>query len=93
MESNADVEERTKFVQSLLTNVNIDLPPAIVIDVGTISGSGWAVVEANPAFGSEIYRCDPMPVLPVLARSIVSMQRITQSDRKWIIQREGDVSV
>jgi len=34
-----------------------------VIDVGIISGFGWAVVEANPAFASGIYGCDPERVL------------------------------
>ncbi len=38
-----------------------------VIDVGLIRGFGWAVVEANPAFGSGIYGCDPERVLPVVA--------------------------
>lgn len=34
-----------------------------VIDVGEIAGFGWAVVEANPAFASGIYGCDPERVL------------------------------
>lgn len=40
---------------------------AIVIDVGIIRDFGWAVVEANPAFGSGIYGCDPEQVLKVIS--------------------------
>ena len=36
-----------------------DLPRAIVVDVGEIDGRGWAVVEANPAWSSGLYACDP----------------------------------
>lgn len=38
----------------------------VVLDIGTISGRGWAVVEANAAWGSGIYGCDPMEVLGVI---------------------------
>jgi hypothetical protein len=38
-----------------------------VLDVGIISDFGWAVVEANPAFGSGIYGCDPLQVLQVVS--------------------------
>lgn len=40
---------------------------AVVIDVGILRGFGWAVVEANPAFGSGIYGCDPEVVLKVIS--------------------------
>lgn len=38
-----------------------------VLDVGIIENRGWAVVEANPAFGAGIYGCDPEKVLKVVA--------------------------
>ncbi|HNB74240.1 MAG TPA: hypothetical protein PLS70_24185 [Acidobacteriota bacterium] len=47
----------------------------MVIDVGVISGKGWAVVEANAAFGSGIYGCDPAQVLPVLAEASCHMSQ------------------
>lgn len=43
-----------------------------VLDVGTIAGFGWAVVEANPAFGSGIYGCDPLQVLQVVRCAFVN---------------------
>lgn len=39
---------------------------AIVVDVGEIFGRGWAVIEANAAWGSGIYGCDPGRVLDVI---------------------------
>ncbi len=40
---------------------------AVVIDIGIIRGFGWAVVEANPAFGAGIYGCDAEKVLQVIS--------------------------
>lgn len=45
------------------------LPPAVVLDVGVIAGRGWAVIEANPAFGCGLYGCDATEVLKVLQRA------------------------
>ncbi len=39
----------------------------VVVDVGIIHDFGWAVVEANPAFGSGIYGCDAEKVLEVVS--------------------------
>lgn len=39
----------------------------VVVDVGLIRGADWAVIEANPAFASGIYGCDPQKVLSVVA--------------------------
>lgn len=46
------------------------LPRAVVIDVGEIEGKGWAVIEANPAWGSGLYGCDPDAVLDVLTACV-----------------------
>lgn len=45
------------------------LPRSVVIDTGFIEGGGWAVVEANPSWGSGIYGCDPEQVLTVIAQA------------------------
>jgi hypothetical protein len=50
----------------------IKLPPAYALDVGQIAGRGWAVVEANAAWGSGIYGCEPAKILPVLQMSVVN---------------------
>ena len=47
----------------------VELPAAVALDVGQIAGRGWAVVEANSAWASGLYGCDPMKILPVLRRA------------------------
>lgn len=41
--------------------------PACVVDVGRLTDGTWAVVEANPCWGSGLYGCDSDAVLDVLA--------------------------
>jgi ATP-grasp domain, R2K clade family 2 len=43
--------------------------PAFVLDVGVIKNRGWAVVEANAAWGAGIYNCDPELVIDVVQRA------------------------
>lgn len=66
LSTDAEDAEVTEFVQTLLTDLRVELPRAIVIDVGVIEGRGWAVVELNAAWGSGTYGCDPDAVLDVL---------------------------
>ncbi|MBC7820124.1 MAG: ATP-grasp domain-containing protein [Planctomycetaceae bacterium] len=63
--------EVSSFVGALLADPRVELPRAIVIDVGMIEGRGWAVVELNAAWGSGTYGCDPDVVLDVLRFSAV----------------------
>ncbi|MEM0997346.1 MAG: ATP-grasp domain-containing protein [Bacteroidota bacterium] len=42
------------------------LPDCVVIDTGYIRGKGWAVIEANPIWGSGLYGSDPARVLETL---------------------------
>jgi len=57
------------FAQRVLQIKSVQFPPAFVLDVGYIKDQGWAVVEANAAWGSGIYGCDPSMVLKVLKRA------------------------
>lgn len=68
------------FLEILLEDVIVDIPPAVVIDVGHIRGRGWAVVEANPAWASGLYDCDPVAVLKVLKRACAG----TYADARWV---------
>ncbi len=80
------VEERSAAeacVEQLLAEV--PAPPAVVIDVGLIEGRGWAVVEANSAFGAGVYGCDPERVLEVLARACVPRHELGESDATWAL--------
>lgn len=63
------------FASGVLADAAVEIPEAIVLDVGVIADRGWAVVELNAAWGSGIYGCDPEEVLRVL-------QRATQRSRQ-----------
>jgi hypothetical protein len=54
------------FVSALLADERVDLPRATVVDVGYITGLGWACVEQNAAWGAGIYGCSPTAVLQVI---------------------------
>ncbi|XVQ09324.1 ATP-grasp domain-containing protein [Spirillospora sp. CA-255316] len=82
----ASPDERSQaqqYAAELLAEV--DVPPAIVIDIGRIEGHGWAVVEANSAWGAGVYGCDPRHVLNVLARARVPRNRLTPADARWAV--------
>lgn len=66
------------------------LPPAVALDVGAIVGRGWAVVEANPCWGSGIYGADPAGVLQAARRASVPTAALTAEDRRWVVARRGD---
>ncbi|MFD7843425.1 hypothetical protein ACFV4K_10890 [Nocardia sp. NPDC059764] len=58
-------------------------PLAVVVDIGLIEGRGWAVVEANSAYGAGVYGCDPRRVLDVLARGCVPRSTLSDNDVHW----------
>lgn len=62
------------FAETVLAATTATTPRAIVLDVGQIEGRGWAVVEANGAWGSGIYGCDPVAVLDVIRHATVQAQ-------------------
>jgi len=78
------------FCQRVLDDHMVAIPPACVIDVGIIHNEGWAVVEANPAFGAGIYGCDPQAVLATVNRATIPQTDITEQDTPWIITYDVD---
>ena len=74
--SQSEQEDVKSFVTTVLT-ANPDTPRAIVIDVGYIVEKGWAVVEANSAWGSGIYGCDPDSVLDVIRHATIQPQGVS----------------
>ena len=66
--SDANLEEATRFCERFLAERDVEVANAVVVDVGIIHDHGWAVLEANAAFSSGIYGCDPVQVLRVLRR-------------------------
>jgi hypothetical protein len=59
----------SEFAKRVLCDAGVAVPDAFVLDVGKLNDGNWAVVEANPAWSSGIYGCDPGQVLHVLERA------------------------
>ena len=86
----AHLNDARRFMDSLLDDAAVPLPPAVVVDVGKLRDGSWAVVEANPAWGSGIYGCDPDRVLEVVRRSCVKTGRLIPADEPWVIDHAGE---
>ena len=82
-----EMEEAADFYAAFLRDGAVELPPAVVVDVGRIAGRGWAVVEANPAWSSGLYGCDPAQVLLAIEKTCLTQSDVTDSERPWIISR------
>jgi hypothetical protein len=80
-----ETEEASAFAAAVLERV--PMPPGVVLDIGRIAGQGWAVVEANPAWASGLYGCDPAAVLPVLRRAATPRNPLLQQDLRWTVDR------
>lgn len=79
--SESEEAEARQFVQTVLSDLRVDLPRATVLDVGVIAGRGWAVVEQNAAWGSGIYGCDPEQVLQVIRFAAVPAESVATAER------------
>jgi hypothetical protein len=75
------------FCRTLLGDERIEFPPAFVLDVGTISGGGWAVVELNPVWCSGLLGCDFAAILPALRRACVNRADLAADDARWTVER------
>jgi hypothetical protein len=80
----AERDAALAFAHTLLADPHVAVPPAFVLDVGIIAGSGWAVVEANSAWGAGIYGCDPVRVLDVLRRAVAPRATLTVESLRWV---------
>ncbi len=79
-----ELEQGRAFAEEVLARAGAVFPPAVVLDVGRIEGRGWAVVEANPAWGAGIYDCDPVEVLRVLERASGTQRSLDPGDARWL---------
>lgn len=62
-----------------------NLPSAVVVDVGLLSeGSQWAVVEANAAWASGHYACDPNATLDVVLHAARPDGEFDSADRVFL---------
>lgn len=82
-----EIEEARDFIGRVLADDRVPLPPAVVVDIGIISDSGWAIVESNAAWGSGIYGCDAGEVLKVIRRACLKRDDVTVQDSRWMPTR------
>lgn len=85
----AEVDEALGFAAALLGDPAVEVPAAVVVDVGRIQGRGWAVVEANAAWASGLCGADPLEVLGVLRRASVPRDALSEEDLRWARRPEG----
>ncbi len=83
------------FAKRLLAAVAEDLPSAVTVDVGWAvdadrGDDGFAVVEANMSWFSNIYGCDPGAALDVVLRSTGPADSFPPRDHKFARIRSQD---
>lgn len=64
--SSTELADAIHLAECVLADSQVTTPRAIVLDVGFMNEESWAVIEANAAWGSGIYGCDPDEVLNVV---------------------------
>ena len=82
--SQEEIKEARRYIGSFLADLDVPLPPAVVVDIGLVAGRGWAIVEANAAWGSGIYGCEPEQVLAVLRRATRKEEAVAPEERPWV---------
>ena len=87
--ADTEVKQAHALCRALVEEMAGLIPPSVVIDVGEISGRGWAVVEANASWASGIYGCDPGQVLRAIARASVKREHVPNEERRWVVERAG----
>ncbi|WP_110945518.1 ATP-grasp domain-containing protein [Streptomyces avicenniae] len=81
-----------RFARRLLDVAGAALPSAVTVDVGLLAddtggtggGTRWAAVEANMAWFSHSYACEPDAVLDVVLRATGPRARVTPRDRPFL---------
>ncbi|REJ75823.1 MAG: DUF4343 domain-containing protein [Planctomycetota bacterium] len=71
----AEICAARKFAEQLLNDAAVDVPSAVVLDVGYIKNRGWGAIELNSATSSGIYGCDADSILDVLAHATRPIQQ------------------
>jgi hypothetical protein len=80
-----DLDAARDYLAGLLADPLVEVPPAVVVDVGRTDGRGWAVVEGNAAWGAGVYGCDGAAVLSVLARACRPRAGPDPEDERWAV--------
>lgn len=79
------IREATEWTGDLLADPDLDLPSAVVLDVGFMEGIGMGVVEANSVYASGIYNeANRDAVLDLVLRGAGPYDRVSEADRKYL---------
>lgn len=74
-----------EWVQDLLREPELDLPSAVVIDVGSMEGRGIGVVEANCVYAAGMYNeVDREAILDLVLRAAGPASLVSETDRKYV---------
>jgi len=79
--------EARAFIETILADQSVKLPPACTLDVGKMADGEWSIIEANPAWGAGLYGCEPMKVLPCLQPCFVKVDALSDGQAKWVSLR------
>jgi hypothetical protein len=85
--SSSESEEAFHWCSEMIADASVQIPPSVALDIGRMENRGWAVVEANAAWASGIYRCDPARVLPVVARACLKSGDVADEEKRWVVDR------
>jgi hypothetical protein len=69
--SETEEKDMFEFFNDFIKQYSETLPKAIVLDFGIITGKGWALIEANPAWCSGLYACNAEKALEVIVKSCI----------------------
>lgn len=67
--SDDELSQAYEFAEDALSSIDSPMPPAFVMDVGSLASEDFAVIEFNPVWCSAWYDCDIDEVVAVLNRS------------------------
>lgn len=85
-----DEEKQSReFLELLLADERVELPPACTVDVGLLRDGGWAVIEANPIWGAGLYGGDPEKILCAMVDSVKPWSEAQEQDKRWISKRNA----
>lgn len=74
-EGSGNLQEARDFLNSFLRSNEGIIPNSFVLDVGFIGGRGWAVIEANAAWGSGLNGCDAAKAVWAIANASARIKK------------------
>lgn len=84
-DSDRAIAEAKEWVQDLLSDPALDLPSAVVLDVGHMEERSVGVVEANAVYASGMYNeADRDAVLDLVLRAAGPLSLVSEEDRKYL---------